>query len=385
MPKFQSSVSSKLPTTGTTIFTIMSALANEHNAINLAQGFPDFPVSPRLIDLIHSYMKKGMNQYAPMPGIISLREKIAAKTEELYSAKYDPEKEITITPGGTCALYAAITAVVREGDEVIVIEPAYDSYIPAIELSGGKPITYELRAPDYKIDWNGLKKLVNFRTRMIIINTPHNPSGAVFTAADMQKLEKIVDKTDIIVLSDEVYEHIIFDGVEHQSVARYPKLAERSMIVSSFGKTYHSTGWKMGYCLAPEKLMLEFRKVYQFMVFSANTPIQYALADYIEDKNAYLELSLFYQEKRDYFRKLLKGSKLKLLPCGGSYFQSAIYDKITKEHDRDFAIRLTKEFGVASIPVSVFYRQGTDDHVLRFCFAKTNETLEKAAERLCRI
>mgnify|MGYP000393853154 CR=1 FL=1 len=364
MPKFQSSVSSKLPTTGTTIFTIMSALANEHNAINLAQGFPDFPVSPRLIDLIHSYMKKGMNQYAPMPGIISLREKIAAKTEELYSAKYDPEKEITITPGGTCALYAAITAVVREGDEVIVIEPAYDSYIPAIELSGGKPITYELRAPDYKIDWNGLKKLVNFRTRMIIINTPHNPSGAVFTAADMQKLEKIVDKTDIIVLSDEVYEHIIFDGVEHQSVARYPKLAERSMIVSSFGKTYHSTGWKMGYCLAPEKLMLEFRKVYQFMVFSANTPIQYALADYIEDKNAYLELSLFYQEKRDYFRKLLKGSKLKLLPCGGSYFQSAIYDKITKEHDRDFALRLTKEFGVASIPVSVFYRQGTDDHVL---------------------
>lgn len=268
---------------------------------------------------------------------------------------------------------------------MIVIEPAYDSYIPAIELSGGKPITYELRAPDYKIDWNALKKLVNFRTRMIIINTPHNPSGAVFTAADMQKLEKIVDKTDIVVLSDEVYEHIIFDGVEHQSVARFPKLAERSIIISSFGKTYHSTGWKMGYCLAPEKLMNEFRKVYQFMVFSANTPIQYALADYMDDKNAYLELAQFYQEKRDYFRKLLKGSKLKLLPCGGSYFQSVIYDKITKEHDRDFAIRLTKEYGVASIPVSVFYRQGTDDHVLRFCFAKSNETLEKAAEKLCRI
>jgi methionine transaminase len=385
MPIYPSTISSKLPKTGTTIFAIMSALANEHKAINLAQGFPDFPVSPKLIDLIHHYMKKGFNQYAAMPGLMSLREKIAAKTEELYTARYNPEKEITITPGGTCALYVAITAIVREGDEVIVIEPAYDSYIPAIELSGGKPITYELKAPDYKIDWNAFKKLVNFRTRMIIINTPHNPSGMVLSASDMQKLEKIVDKTDIVILSDEVYEHIIFDGIEHQSVARYPRLAERSMIVSSFGKTYHSTGWKMGYCLAPENLMSEFRKVYQFMVFSANTPIQYALADYLDDKDAYISLSQFYQTKRDYFRKLMKGSKFKLLNCSGSYFQSMNYDKITKENDRDFAIRITKEHGVAAIPVSVFYRQGTDEHVLRFCFAKSDETLEKACERLCRI
>lgn len=385
MPEYQGTIRSKLPKTGTTIFTVMSALANEHKAINLAQGFPDFACSPDLINLIHHYMQKGMNQYAPMPGLMSLREKIAAKTESLYSAVYHPETEITITPGGTCALYAAITAVVREGDEVIVIEPAYDSYIPAIELSGGKPITYELKAPDYKIDWNALKKLVSFKTRMIIINTPHNPSGAVFSAADMQKLEKITDNTDIIVLSDEVYEHIIFDGVEHQSVARYPKLAQRSFIVSSFGKTYHATGWKMGYCMAPAQLMTEFRKVYQFMVFSANTPIQYALADYLDRPDAYLGLAQFYQEKRDYFRQLLKGSRFKLLSCSGSYFQSVNYDKITQEHDKDYAVRLTKEAGVASIPVSVFYRSQHDDHVLRFCFAKEKETLEKAAERLCRI
>lgn len=382
MLEFPGPVKSKLPKTGTTIFTVMTALANEHQAINLAQGFPDFLCSPRLVDLVYHYMKEGMNQYAPMPGVMKLREKIAAKTEELYSAVYDPEKEITVTPGGTHALYAAITAFVKEGDEVIIIEPCYDSYIPAIELNGGRPVFAELKYPDYRVDWNEVKKLVNYKTKMIIINTPHNPSGTTLNAQDMQRLEKIVRNTEIIVLSDEVYEHIIFDKVEHQSVARYPKLAERSIIVSSFGKTYHTTGWKTGYVLAPANLTTEFRKVHQFICFSANTPIQYALADYLDDKSAYLELAAFYQEKRDFFQKLLKGSKFKILPCEGSYFQLLNYSKVTQEKDTEFAVRLTKEFKVASIPTSVFYHKNIDNQVLRFCFAKQNETLEKAAEQL---
>ncbi len=363
----------------------MSALANEHKAINLAQGFPDFSCSPKLIDLVHEYMHKGMNQYAPMPGVMALREKIAEKTEQLYSAVYNPETEITVTPGGTHALYAAISAVVREGDEVIVLEPCYDSYVPAIELNGGRPVFFELKFPDYKVDWNELKRLVSYKTKMIIINTPHNPTGTVLSAQDMLKLQKIVDKTEIVILSDEVYEHIIFDQLEHQSVARYPKLAERSIIVSSFGKTYHTTGWKMGYVLAPANLMVEFRKVHQFMAFSANTPVQYALADYMADKDAYLQLNQFYQEKRDLFQKLVKGSKFKLLPCFGSYFQLMGYQKITQEKDLDLAKRLTKEHKIASIPVSSFYHKQNDNHVLRFCFAKSDETLEKAAEKLLKI
>ncbi len=383
--EFQGNLKSKLPKTGTSIFAIMTALANEHQAINLAQGFPDFACSNKLIDLVHQYMKNGNNQYAPMPGLMSLREKIAIKTEELYSAVYNPEKEITITPGGTHALYAAITAVVKEGDEVIVLEPCYDSYVPAIELNGGRPVFFELKYPGYKIDWNELKKLINYKTKMIIINTPHNPSGTALNAQDMLKLQKILQNTEIIVLSDEVYEHIIFDGLEHQSVARFPKLAERSIIVSSFGKTYHTTGWKMGYVLAPEKLTTEFRKVHQFMAFSTNTPIQYALADFIDDKSAYLELASFYQEKRDYFRKLVKNSRFKLLECQGSYFQLLNYSKITQEKDTDFAIRLTKEFKLASIPTSAFYHKQNDNNALRFCFAKSNETLEKAAEIICKV
>jgi methionine aminotransferase len=380
--EFPVSIKSKLPKTGTTIFSVMTALANEHQAINLAQGFPDFACSDKLIDLVHLYMKKGMNQYAPMPGVMALRERIAEKTQQLYSATYNPETEITVTPGGTHALFAAITAVVREGDEVIVFEPSYDSYVPAIELTGARPVFFELKFPDYKIDWNELKRLVNYKTKMIIINTPHNPSGTILSSQDMLKLQKIVDKTEIIILSDEVYEHIIFDEVEHQSVARYPKLAERSIIVSSFGKTYHTTGWKMGYVLAPANLTVEFRKVHQFMAFSANTPIQYALADFLQDKDEYLLLSKFYQEKRDYFQQLLKGSKFKVLPCSGSYFQLLGYSKITQEKDIDFAKRLTKEFKVASIPVSSFYHKNIDHNVLRFCFAKGKETLERAAEKL---
>lgn len=385
MLQFNGTVKSKLPKTGTTIFTVMTALANEHQAINLAQGFPDFECSAKLIELVNHYMKKGHNQYAPMPGVMKLREMIAEKTQQLYSAVYDPDKEITITPGGTHALYAAISAFVGDGDEVIIIEPCYDSYLPAIQLNGARAVFAELKYPNYKVDWDEVKKLVNYRTKMIIINTPHNPTGTTLSAQDMQRLEKIVKNSEIIVLSDEVYEHIIFDGVEHQSVARYPKLAERSIIVSSFGKTYHTTGWKMGYVLAPGNLMAEFRKVHQFMCFSANTPIQYALADFMADKNAYLELSAFYQQKRDYFQKLLKGSRFKILPCEGSYFQLLNYSKITQEKDTDFAARLTREHKVASIPTSVFYHKNIDNHVLRFCFAKQDETLERAAEKLMKI
>jgi len=385
MLDYKGNLKSKLPKTGTSIFAVMTALANENNAVNLAQGFPDFACSNKLIDLVHQYMKKGFNQYAPMPGVMKLRERIAEKTELLYSAKYDPDKEITITPGGTHALFAAISAFVREDDEVIVLEPCYDSYVPAIQLNGGRPIFFELKYPDFKVDWNELKKLVNHKTKMIILNTPHNPSGTILNAQDMLKLQKLVQNTDVVILSDEVYEHILFDELEHQSVARFPQLAERSVIVSSFGKTYHTTGWKMGYVLAPANLTAEFRKVHQFMAFCANTPIQYAYADFLEDKDAYIGLPAFYQKKRDYFQKLIKGSRFKVMECKGSYFQLLNYSKITQEKDTEFAIRLTRENKIASIPVSVFYHKQIDNHVLRFCFAKSDETLQKAAELICKI
>ncbi len=383
--QFKGSIKSKLPNANTSIFAVMTALANEHNAINLAQGFPDFEVSPNLIELVNKYMKQGMNQYAPMPGLLSLREKIAQKTFDLYSAQYDPNTEITIVPGATHGIYAVMSAMISEGDEVIVIEPCYDSYVPSIALNGGRAIFVELKLPEFKIDWNEVKKLVNFKTKMILINTPHNPTGSILNAQDMQKLEKIVRGTDVIICSDEVYEHMVFDKVEHQSVARFPALAERSFIISSFGKTYSTTGWKMGYILAPANLTVELRKIHQFMAFSTNTPIQYAMAEFIDNKAIYNELSGFYQEKRDYFRKLLKGSNFKLMPCQGSYFQLLNYSKITQEKDTDFAIRLTKENKIASIPVSVFYHKQTDNQLLRFCFAKQNETLEKAAEKLMKI
>jgi methionine aminotransferase len=288
-------------------------------------------------------------------------------------------------PGATHGIYAVISTIVKEGDEVIVIEPCYDSYVPAIELNGGRAVFAELKLPDFQVDWNEIKKLINFKTKMIIINTPHNPTGSILSAQDLQKLEKIVKGTDVVVCSDEVYEHMVFDNVEHQSVARFPKLAERSFIVSSFGKTYSTTGWKMGYILAPANLTAELRKVHQFMAFSTNTPIQYAMADFIENKNIYHELSGFYQNKRDFFKGLLKGSNFKVLNCQGSYFQILDYNKISQEHDADFAIRLTKEHQVASIPVSAFYNKKLDNHLLRFCFAKQNETLEKAAEKLMKI
>lgn len=378
-------IGSKLPKVGTTIFSVMSQLASECNAVNLSQGFPDFEVSKKLIELVNQYMKKGMNQYAPMPGVMALREAISKKVEEDYGYSYNPNTEITITAGGTQALYTAIAALVRENDEVIVFEPYYDSYVPAIELNGGRPIFVQLKAPEYKIDWERVKKVINQRTRMIIINTPHNPTSTVLEKEDMEMLEKITKDSDILILSDEVYEHIIFDGKQHESVIRYPKLAERSLAVFSFGKTFHATGWKTGYCLAPEYLMKEFRKAHQFIVFSGNTPIQYALADYLKDKSNYTGLGEYYQKKRDYFLTLIKQTKFKPLAVSGSYFQLVKYDNISDEKDTEYAIRLTKEHGVASIPVSVFYHKPVDNKILRLCFAKSEETLEKAAERLCKI
>ncbi|MDP1747569.1 MAG: methionine aminotransferase [Bacteroidota bacterium] len=382
---YPNSINSKLPNVGTTIFTVMSKLATDNNAINLSQGFPDFNCNEELIGLVNKHMLKGNNQYAPMAGLMSLREIIAEKTEDIYSAKYDPETEITITAGGTQAIFTAISAMIREGDEVIIFEPAYDCYKPAIELNGGKTIYLQLKAPLYSIDWEEVKKVINYRTKMIIINTPHNPTGSIMTAADMAKLEKITKGTDIVIVSDEVYEHIIFDGYEHQSVARFPKLAERSFIISSFGKTYHATGWKIGYCVAPKKLMAEFRKVHQFVVFCVNTPIQYALAEFLKNKKNYLGLGSFYQKKRDYFNKMIKNSNFKFEPASGTYFQLLNYSEISKEKDANFAIRLTKEFGIASIPVSMFYHHSIDNKMLRFCFAKKEETLEKAAEILNKI
>lgn len=385
MQKKFSLVTSKLPNTGDSIFTVMSALAREHNAINLSQGFPDFNCSEELVALVNKQMKKGNNQYAPMAGIRELREAIAIKTKELYGHEYDPDKEITITAGATQAIFTAITSVIREGDEVIFFGPAYDCYSPAIELNGGKPVHIELKFPEYKIDWNGLKKMINHHTKMIIINTPHNPSGTILNESDLKNLEKITKNTDILILSDEVYEHIIFDGHQHQSVIKFPELVKRSFVISSFGKTYHTTGWKMGYCIAPEFLTNEFRKIHQYLVFSCNTPVQYAFAEFIKKKDLFLDLGKFYQQKRDYFLRLIKSSMFEPVHATGTYFQLLNYKKISNEKDLDFAKRITKEFGVASIPVSVFYPTPIDHKVLRFCFAKGDETLEKAAEILCKI
>lgn len=382
---FPSAINSKLPAVGTTIFTTMSALAKEHNAINLSQGFPDFNPHPSLIESMEKAMRSNFNQYAPMAGYMPLRETIASKVEDAYSIAIDPESEITITAGGTQAIFTAILAVVRENDEVILFAPAYDSYAPAIELAGGKAIYYDLEAPDYKVNWQSVKKLINQRTKMIIINTPHNPSGTVLNAFDMAQLEKLTKGTDIIILSDEVYEHIIFDGVEHQSVLRFPKLAERSFVVNSFGKTYHCTGWKVGYCIAPKSLMAEFRKVHQFNVFSVNSIAQVAFADAIKRKDLYQELSQMYQQKRDYFQRAIQSSRFKLLKCEGTYFQLVSYSKISEERDIDFVRRMTRDMGVAAIPISVFYRHHIDNSIIRFCFAKEEETLKRSAELLSKI
>ncbi|MFC1733011.1 methionine aminotransferase [candidate division KSB1 bacterium] len=385
MENYKGSFSSKLPKVGTTIFTIMSKLALDHNAINLSQGFPDFDVSEELINLVSDYMEKGHNQYAPMQGLPKLREVISKKVRNLYGVHYDTDKEINITAGATQALYTAITSVIREDDEVIIFEPAYDSYVPAIKLNGGVPVYVELKPPKYGIDWDEVKKKISHRTRMIVLNSPHNPTGSVLSAFDIEQLQQAVHGTDILILSDEVYEHLIFDKKQHESICMYPELAARSFVVFSFGKTFHATGWKMGYCLAPEIIMNEFRKIHQFVVFTCNTPVQHAIADFLEDKNNYLTLGEFYQQKRDHFVNAIRDSRFKVVPSYGTYFQLLDYSAITEENEMDFAVRLTKEFGVAAIPVSVFYHNNSENKVLRFCFAKKEETLDKAAEVLCKI
>jgi len=375
---------SKLPDTPTTIFTRMTQLANECGAINLSQGFPDFHCSPKLIELVNHYMKIGENQYAPMMGMMPLRERIAEKTQELYSRKYDPVTEINVTAGGTQAIYVAITALTHPGDEVILFAPAYDSYAPAVVLCGAKPVFIKMKAPDFRIDWKEVKKSVNEKTRLILINSPQNPTGTVLSADDMRQFQEVVKDTNIVIVSDEVYEHIIFDH-RHESVLHYPELAERSYVVFSFGKTYHVTGWKLGYVLAPEYLMTEFRKVHQYEVFCVNRPIQMALADFMRYKDEYLQLGDFYKRKRDMFNGYLKNSRFGLKPSDGTYFQLLDYSRITDEADTDLAVRWTKEVGVASIPISVFYPDKLDQKVLRFCFAKEDDTLKKAGELLCRI
>ena len=379
MPAYSSPIASKLPKVGTTIFTVMSKLAAEHNAINLSQGFPDFDCAPKLLELVDKYFHAGLNQYPPSAGIMALRERVVEKAAALYGATYDPEHEATIVPGATYGIFNAITAFVRPGDEVIMFEPTYDSYTPAVEVNGGKPVYVRLQYPDYSIDWQAVQRAITPKTRMIVINTPNNPTTSVFSAEDMQVFEGMLRNTNLIVVSDEVYEHLIYDGHQHQSVARFPGLAERSFVVSSFGKTYSVTGWKMGYVLAPKELMHEFRKVHQFNVFVTNGPLQYVLAEYMADPAAYLSLAAFYQQKRDFFLAHLEGSRLRVLPSRGTFFQNFAYDAVSDEKDTDLAVRLTKEKGLASIPLSAFYHDGHCDKVLRFCFAKSEQTLAKGA------
>ncbi|HEY6504374.1 MAG TPA: methionine aminotransferase [Chitinophagaceae bacterium] len=378
-------INSKLPSVGTTIFTVMSRLATEHKAINLGQGFPDFPMNEELVALVNEAMKNDYNQYPPMPGWMPLREAIAEKIEFLYQAKVNPDTEITITPGGTYAIYSSLTAILNPGDEVIVFEPAYDSYIPNVEINGATAIKINLVFPDYKIDWDTVRKAVTPKTKAILINSPHNPTGSVISAGDIEQLRSIVKGTNIFIVSDEVYEHLIFDKLPHQSILRYPDLLERSFVCFSFGKVYNCTGWKLGYCVAPAELTKEFRKVHQFNAFSCFTPTQVALTTFLKNKEAYLGLSPFMQEKKDYFKKLMQQTRFTMHESYGSYFICGSYERISDESDKDLAIRITKEAGVATIPVSAFYHNGKDDKVLRFCFSKKKETLEAAAKRLLKL
>ena len=378
-------LASKLPNVGTTIFTRMSQLAAEVGAINLSQGFPDFDTHPELKELVAQHIRAGHNQYAPMHGVAALRERIAFKVRSLYGADYDTEAEITVTTGGTEAIYSAVTAVVHPGDEAIIVEPAYDCYAPIVRLSGGRPVYTTLTFPDYRMDWDAFRSRVTARTRLVVLNFPHNPTGAVLNPADLDTLAEILRPTRALVLSDEVYEHIVFDGLRHQGMIGHPELRERSFVVGSFAKTYHTTGWKVGYCLAPRALTTELRKIHQYIVFSVNTPIQHAYADFMEDARRYLELPDFYQRKRDRFLELTRASRFRPLPCHGTYYQMLSYAGISDEPETEFARRLTVDHGVAAIPPSVFYHERDDHKVLRFCFAKKEETLVAAAARLCAI
>lgn len=375
-------IHSRLPEVGTTIFTIMSKMALEHGAINLSQGFPDFPVDQKLVDLIYARMREGFNQYAPMPGVPALRNIIAEVISKTYNRSTDPETEVTVTAGGTEALFSVIAALVHPGDEVIVFDPAYDSYNPAIRLNGGAPVHINLTFPDFSIDWQEVKSKITPRTRMIMINTPHNPTGAVLSETDLKTLQQLAIEHDLIVLSDEVYERLIFDGIKHQSVLQYPELASRSIAVFSFGKTFHATGWKVGYTIAPGKLTTEIRKAHQFVTFSVNTPVQFALAEYMSVPEHYLNLGTFYQQKRDYFLNGIRGSSFEPMACHGSYFQSLSYKNISELPDMAMAQELTKKYKIASVPVSAFYQDKTDNRLLRFCFAKQEKTLDQAIEIL---
>lgn len=373
-------IQSKLPNLGTTIFSVMSGLANKHHAINLSQGFPNFDCDPKLTSLVAHYVQNGYNQYCPMTGLPALNARLAQKIKNLYQVDYDPQTEINITSGATQAIFSAIHAFVHPGDEVIIVEPAYDCYQPSIKLAGGVVVPYQIKAPDWKIDWEAFGKLITPKTRMIMLNTPHNPTGSMLHKEDFEALEQLVDGTDILVLSDEVYEHLVFDDNRHYSVLEFPKLRSRSMAVYSFGKSLHVTGWKLGYIVADAALMHEFRKVHQFDVFTSNTPMQYAIADYLEDENTYLSLPSFFQQKRDFFLDKIKDSPFKLLPSAGTYFQVADYSNISDEPDTEFAKRMTIEHGVAVIPISVFYTSGLDNKIVRFCFAKTEDMLEAAGD-----
>ena len=379
------SVSSKLPNVGTSIFAVMSKMAADFNAVNLSQGFPDFPVSEELISLVHEGMQKGFNQYSPMPGLPMLREAIAQKIYTTYSAKVNPDTEVTITAGGTQALFVAITALVEEGDEVIMFDPAYDSYDPAIRLCKGVPVHLELKPPHFGIAWEEVKQAISPKTKAIIINTPHNPTGSVLSNNDLAQLEQLATQYNLYVISDEVYEHIIFDGKSHESVLKYPGIYQKGIAVFSFGKTFHATGWKTGYMVAPESITKELRKVHQFNVFCGNTPMQYGIAHYMQNEKNYAGLPEFYQSKRDRFKELLSTSRFEPHPCYGTYFQLFSYDTVSDKPDTAMAEWMTKEHGVATIPASVFYQNGEHVNYLRMCFAKTDETLEQAAQLLCKI
>lgn len=381
----QPTIHSKQPNAGTTIFTVMSVLAAQHNAINLGQGFPDFMMDAELTGLVTTAMKNGHNQYVHMNGLLQLRESIAEKINYLYANAVHADNEITVTPGGTYAIYTALTTILQPGDEVIVFEPAYDSYIPTIEINGAVPIIVSMRFPDYSIDWEQVKQKISAKTKAIVINTPHNPTGMVLNADDIEQLKAIVRNTNIFIISDEVYEHLIFDGKQHESMLRHPELFERSFVCFSFGKTYHCTGWKIGYCVAPAAMMAEFRKIHQFNCFSCNSTVQFALAAFLKQRDKYLQLGSFIQQKRDHFAALMQQTRFKALPSYGSYFQLYSYAGMSGESERDFAIRLTKEYKVTAIPVAVFYKNNTDNKVLRFCFAKKESTLEEAVNRLINV
>ncbi len=378
----KSEISSRLPDIGTSIFTVMSKMALEHGAINLSQGFPDFPIDPKLIQLVSKAMAEGHNQYAPMPGHPALKKKIADLVQKTYQRATDPDSEVLITAGGTQAIFSTVSAFIQAGDEVIIFDPSYDCYDPAVRLNGGVPVHINLLPPDFSIPWDEVRSKINSRTKAIMINTPHNPCGSVLSDADMKKLSSIANEFDLLVFSDEVYERIIFDGQTHNSVLKYPGLSTRSVAVFSFGKTFHATGWKIGYTVAPVHLTTEIRKAHQFITFSVNTPMQVALAEYLDDHSHILSLAKFYQARRDFFLEQIKGCSFKPLPCSGSYFQLLSYEATSRESDWTMAERLTKEFKVASIPVSVFYKDQSDHKLLRFCFAKKEETLEKAGRIL---